>query len=356
MSVIYELIQNADVKVSKGFDEKQHMFASIVIDDKYEHRFSPKSRVSKHLEVMDPESLGERLTGGSYFMVDDQLVDFRDGNYSGFVHDPKSIDTMMDLIGFQYRKELKVPHLLKGNADNTAIVLRKAWSKQDIVVPGYANGGADFDSVLSFTWNPFVKTVNSAFDLIRLLCTNGMVGITSFLNTKIPLVNRWEEHLDIASCQIQNKVNGIVTSRIGQLVANRASVAELMLLCNHAFDRLYSTTDKDPAERDVLKAIMSVTDVRQHLGHVYQDPVFSNKNLGEQMPGHLTQFDAYNIATELRSHTQSCGKSSDSALDRMANGLLFDQDANHVISASRFTTPHISSFADPNRAFYGRMS
>lgn len=303
---------------------------------------------------MTPEDLSARLSGGSFFFIDDQMVDFRDGQYNGFVHTDESVGVFMDLIGYQRKADMPFAHGRKTDDENSAIVLRKVWNDNEIIVPGYQSGG-EFKSQLSFVWNPYVKTINSAFDLVRLICTNGMVGVTSFLNTKIPLFNRWEEHLDIASRQIQNKVTDTVIHRIQNMGVERASVADCLLLEQHAFDRLYAPGDKTEEERERLFTIMAAVNPRSHLGDTYQDGVFADKNMAAQLPGHLSAFDVFNVATELRSHTGQTRKSSDNALDRFSNGLLFDREDNFVASSSRYTTKAMASFASPERAFYGKM-
>lgn len=353
----FELIRNANVHVTKHFDAKRKTVANIVVNDEYEHQFPATSRISKHLDLMTPEDLGERLSGGSFLFIEDEMVDFRDGHYNGFVHTDESIKVFMDLIGYQRKSDLPFAHIRKANEEDSAsqIVLRKVWNNNEIVVPGYQSGG-DFSSQLSFVWNPFSKTINSAFDLVRLICTNGMVGVTSFLNTKIPLFNRWNEHLDIASRQIQNKVSDTVINRIQRMSTERASVADCLLLEQHAFDRLYSPSEKGDEERTRLFSIMAAVNPRAHLGNVYQEAVFADKNLAAQVPGHLSAFDIFNVATELRSHTAQSSKSSDNALDKVSNSLLFDREDNYCASASRYTKPALASFADAERAFYGRMN
>lgn len=353
----FELIRNAQVAVKKVIQHEngnRRTFADVTINGQHNHRFPHTSRISKHLELMEESDLAARLTGGSFFFVEDELVDFRDGQYNGFIHDDASVGVFMDILGYQRKADLAFAHIKKDEADTSKIVLRKVWNENEISVPGYQSGG-DFQSQLSFVWNPYVKTINSAFDLVRLICTNGMVGVTSFLNTKIPLFNRWEEHLDIAARQIQNKVNSTVINRIQSMSAERASIADCMLLEQHAFDRLYAGGEKGEGERDRLFAIMAACNPRNHLSSVYQPAVFDNRDMGAQLPAHLSTFDAFNIATELRSHTGQTRKSSDFALDKFANGLLFDREDNYVASASRYTTKSAASFASPERAFYGVM-
>jgi hypothetical protein len=358
MTQEFTLLRGAHVDVRGIVNAKKQHEAEIIIDGKFSHRFSPKSRVSKHLDVMTPKDLAERLTGGSYFLIDDKLVDFRDGSYNGFIHTDQSVGKFMDILGFQERSQLGALHRRKRPADDDVggdYVLRKVWSDHGIKVPGYDEGG-DFTSQLSFVWNPYVRTINSAYDLVRLICTNGAIGLTSFLNSKIPLVNRWEEHLDIASRQIQNKVSSVVIDRVQAMGTERASVGDCLLLEQHVFDRLHSAGTKSQNEREMLLNLLAVVSPKAHLNGVYKDGVFGDKTLAAQLPSHLTAFDAYNIATEVRTHSADSKKSSDNALDRFANGLLFDREDNFGAAAARLSAPKLSAFSDPNAAFFGHIS
>lgn len=362
----FTLVRGAHVEVKGIVNAKKQHEAEIIVDGRFQHRFDAKSRVSKHLDVMQPKDLAERLTGGSFFFIkhggQDHLVDFRDGTYNGFVHTDQTIDKFMEILGFQEREKLGALHRRKRtNSDDvmsTDIVLRKVWSNHGIVVPGYKEdtGAGEFSSQLSFVWNPFVKTINSAYDLIRLICDNGAIGLTSFLNSRIPLMNRWEEHLDIASRQIQNKVSSVVVDRVQSMAHERASVGDCLLLEQHAFDRIHSPGAKTQNEREMLMKLMGAVAPKTHLSGVYKDAVFGDKTLASQLPAHLTTLDVYNIATELRSHTSEVKKSSDNALDRFANGLMFDRQDNYNAAASRLSAPKLSAFSDPEQAFFGRLN
>jgi hypothetical protein len=175
------------------------------------------------------------------------------------------------------------------------------------------------------------------------------------LNSRIPLFNRWEEHLDIASRQIQNKVSSVVVGRIQTMAHERASVGDCLLLEQHAFDRIHSPGAKAQNEREHLMKLMAAVSPREHLGDVYKDVVFGDKTLASQLPAHLTSLDVYNIATELRSHTGEVKKSSDNALDRLANYFLFDRQDNYDAAGARMNAPRLSAFSDPSRAFFGLM-
>lgn len=346
----HQLLRNATIHASATYDARGHPIATININDQHEHAFEPTSRISKALGLMTEAELSHRLSGGSFFLVDDQLTDFRDGNYKGFIHTDQSIDNLIQTIGMtDGRVEKRSPINRNTFGD---ISLGAMWSNHDISVPEYKQGG-NYTSELHFAWNPFIKTVNSAFMLYRLVCANGMMGMRSFLNTKIPLVNRWEEHLDIANTQIQNKVQNMVVQRLGQMGSERATLAEVIVLANHAQKRLKNANDNN---EDRLHTIANIASPELHLRNVYKDAAFTNMNIANQLPAHLTTYDVYNMTTEVRSHTNENALSSVAALDMLANSLIFDRKAKPNTSINGNQTPTLNTFSDPDRAFFGDLA
>jgi len=346
----HTLLRNAEVTATASYDASNHPIANININDQYEYTFDRNSRISKALGIMSEAELTHRLSGGQYFMVDDQLIDFRDGNYNGFVHTDESIGHLVDTIGMTEKKHERIAVVHKNTFGD--IALGAKWSDHEITIPEYDKGGM-YTSELHFAWNPFVKTVNSAFMLYRLICTNGMMGMRSFLNTKIPLVNRWEEHLEIANMQIQNKVNTMVTQRLGQMGDERATLAEVILLANHAQKRLKANNESNA---DRLHSIVNIVSPEMHLRDVYRDEAFTNINVANQLPSHLTTYDVYNMTTEVRTHTNEVTSSTVAALDKLANGLIFDRKANPNTSIGTGQAPSLHMFSDPDRAFFGDLA
>ena len=358
----YTLLRDANVTVrdiqtpviTKANERKIRHEAEITIDGQWTHRFPHDSRVSKHLELMTPAQLGRQMTGGKFFLVEDELIDFRYGSYAGFVHDDDSIAKMMELLGFENRSQLPLHRRRRRSSDDqtTDIVLRKVWDDHQIDVAGITDGGV-FSSQLSFVWNPFVHTINAAFDLVRLICTNGMVGLTSLFNSRIPLFNRWEEHLDISCKQIQNKVAGIVRDRSMKMLTQRATLADVLVVNDHVTKRLEHATGDE--QRDRLRALQYVTNARTHMSNVYTQDVFDDRNHAVLMPGHLSMYDVYNVVTELRTHTDEHRESTARALDMISNNLMFERAGQNVMRSRTSTMRATPSFADPERAFYGTL-
>lgn len=354
MQNTFDLVRNGQVSVRQHSTKRGNPFAEITVDDKYVHTFSPKSRVSKHLSVMSPTDLAERLSGGNFFFVENQLVDFRDGNYDGFIHTDEAIKVFMEVLGYIRSNQLQRHQQSDDVYDASNIVLRKTWNEHDIHVPGYQQGG-DFSSRLSFVWNPFVRTINSSFDLVRLICTNGMIGLTSFLNARIPLENRWQEHLDIASRRIQNQVSSVVVQRVDQMRLERATVADCLLLESHAHNR-FNSPGRDIEERERLLHMISAVSPSRNLADTYRPTVFLERAIASQLPAHLTNLDLFNLATELRSHSAQSKDSSNNALDRFANGLMFNPQNDAMVYASSMTAGKVAAFSDPEKAFFGVLN
>lgn len=362
----YELIRYGDVSVTKVINDKKKTCAMISmpgVSKQYTHAFSHRSRVSHHLDTMTVEELANELSSGHYFFVNDQLVAFQPGSYSahnGFVHDDGTIGVLMDVIGCRPRHEQRFNRGRRRatNEDDvgTTVELKKEWNEHGIHVPGYSEVEGNLSSRLSFGWNPFVRTISSSFDLVREKDESGIVGLTSWLNTKIPLLNRWIEHLEIACKQIQNRVHDTIVERVTAMALERGSVADCLLLEQHCFDRIHSAGEHlDAAERIRLETIMQAVSPRNHLHKFYRDSLFDDRILAAQAPGHLSNLDLYTICAEIRSHTTECSKSSHAALDRLANRLMFDLDRDFSVT-SIGASSHAGAFSTSDNAFFGVIS
>lgn len=351
----FDLLQNAEVELSTVISESGHTLAHINVNNKYQHTFCQSSRISRALDhANNTESLRvaksqlqNRLNNGSYFFVEDKLIDFRDNQYTGFVHDIDSINKMMDIIGYS-----NVDHKIKSglgiNTITENFLLANRFSAEKFDVPGYIQGGK-FSSNILFSWNPFVSFIRGAFEIVREICSNGAVGSSDLINTRIPIINRWEEHMAIANDQMQRQVKQLANTRLLDMSSERAIVKDLQFITSHSAIRKNNTTDL--LEKDRLSKICQIADPVIHLSSYYKPEVFEDNNLSAQVSGHLTNFDLYNLITEVLTHTNETEDSTSTALQRMANKLLFpNKDQSKTIVNKQ---PILSSFSDPDVAFFG---
>lgn len=353
-----QLLKNASVSGRATADEKGNTTLTITVNDIFEHQFPSTSRVSKALGTADIDSIVARLDGGSFFFVDDQMVDFRYSDYQGFVHNQDSIEKLIEVIGITRSEDE-----LEGVSRNTAarnIKLSKEWASEEFEVANL--GAGDFKTAIHYGWSPFSQNVNSAFVLWRLICANGMRGMTNFLNSTIPLVNNWEEHLEMANRQLMNTINGKMNERINALQNQRASVADCLLISNHVADRadgIHNVISQEQTAR--LNMIGALVNPVLHLKDVYKSEVFQDNAMASRAPAHITGYDFFNMITELRTHTDPTADSTGHALDVVANQLLFGGDSYYGHKAGNQVEQSLVAndapaliINNPDQAFFGK--
>jgi len=348
----YTICRKADVVIDRHRDSRNHWVASIKVNGQFEHQFDHTSRVSRALETMTVDDLAERFKGGTYFFVEKTLVDFRDVHYNGFIQDDASIASLVRVIGIQDRYNISTH--LHDNMTTRKYVLGCAWDASQFTIGELSKEDGTFENELLFGWSPFNKDVNSAFMLKQISTGNSIRGMSSFLRKRIPLINRWEEHLDIACRQLQVRIDSEVKRRFDKMLLERASIQELMLISEHAKTRL----DKGPymrgsTQEERLKRIRFAANPILHTNKIYKETVFTDMRLAAQRKAHLTVFDAYMLSTEMRTHSDECDGSSTLALDRFANDLIFN---HHDLTqyGARFEAPKAAVFANTESAFFGK--
>lgn len=355
----YVLERNADVVVTKGRNESGKVIAIATINDKWQHEFAASSRISKHLQLMDPEDLSKRLSGGSYFIVDGQLTDFRDGSYNGHIHTDEDIHQLMHHVGVtDYNDEASaLARVCFGNQDKgnvrleeSRIILARTNQTFDLTIPELSADGT-MSAGLAYSWSPFQRHLNSLFVFTRLACGNDLVSNSNLINARIPMVNCWDQHMDIASEQLKHKVQTIVPSRIAALQGYNASVATLNNVCKHISERRMHTDDGHI--RRWLDSLYEVADPMQNLHQYYKTSAIEDACIASQLPSHLSGVDVFNIVTELRTHTQASAKSTNGALDRIGNDMVFSHAGVLTSFAGNGRIAKSSAFASADDAFYG---
>jgi len=352
---MHTMIRNANVQVTSQLTDRGDTVAHITVNDQFEHVFPASSRVSEQLSLITPEELGIRLSGGAFFFIGDKLIDFRDQRYHGFTHDDASINALMDVIGYHpiETRAARIAHRTMNRTSSSEIALSKTWSNTEIEIPMYKEGG-QFSSRLNFTWNPFGKNIKSVFLMERLLCSNGMVGTTPFVNMSIPLVNRWQEHLEIANSQLQNKINNVMNRRLVEMSTSRATVNDLMVLHRHIIGRM-GELDFEGSSNDGLIRMAGLIDPYENLSSYYKEDVFDNKAIASQLPAHLSLLDVWNMTTEVCTHYDPTRDSSDAGMQKLANEMVFDRacatDKVHAIGANIQLAP----FSNAEQAFFGKV-
>lgn len=366
----HEMVRGGQVEVTQVRVSNGAIEANIVVNDKFEHRFGADHSVSKSLEMMTPAQVAERLSGGNFFFVNEELVDYRDGQTKTFIHSDEAIQSLIDTIGFYERGQFNVvqrrgsrARAVNITANNAKIVMGTQWDASPFKVDDLDDGG-EFESRLIYNWSPFMHHIRASYDLIREVCANGMIGMAPIFTPKIPLVNQWQSHLDIAARQIQHIIAEKTSAGIQKLHRSRATVADCSKVHELVLNRLEQPIDV--IERAQLLNIRDIVNPYKHLSDVYTDKAIDSSITGAMLPSHLTGFSLYNIITEVNTHTSSTKKAPSSKLNAMANELLFgDKTTIEVadmtalqrsLDAVKSSNVRASSFNDPDQAFFGQLA
>jgi hypothetical protein len=327
----FTIVRNAKVEVQAVQMHRQGktlgVGARITVGDKFQHDFLPKSAVSQSLAA-GTDALANRFNGGTFFFKDgieeepSELITYQDGFYKNFVHTDDGIQELLNHIGSTSNFN-KSQHT---NLVSKNIRLQNVRSDVSLTIPGMQSGG-DMRSELSFAWSPFQSHVNAVFQIIRQICTNGMVGLADFMNTRIPLVNDWARHMQIVDAQIQNKMTNMIGTRMSAMSQTHASIRDCYRVKNACTERLNETANHyNQAETDRLKRIQLIVDPDIHLRGLVPNAVLEDQRLCDQTSSHLSEFTVWNMLTELASHTRASSGNSQAALHKHANAILIDRD------------------------------
>lgn len=343
----FSIIRNANVDVEL-VKIKNKSCAKIIVNDSYEHIFKPTSAMTDSAITNGLDQTRQALQGGTFFFhTHNDLVNYKTKNYNGFIHNDEGIAALIEHIGHT----TDFPRAQYTNSISSKLRLQNVHSNVELDF-GNLNVGSQMNSELSFAWDPFQAHVRAVFRLIRLVCSNGMVGLHAFMNCKIPIMNEWVEHMRIANAQIQNKVTSLLGQRAEVMTLQRSSIRDCQLIVDACHQRIKAPNiTKDMIDR--IKHIAYVCDPELHCKKHYSSTVFQDRRLSAQTASHLTQFTVWNMATELATHTLETEQSTNFALQKLANVLLIDGDKK--VNAHRNDTKVSVKFDDLDAAFAGNL-
>lgn len=308
------------------------------------------------------ESFEHFFKKGVFLFVNQELVEYRPSGYiknGGFCRTENDIYLLAQQIGLL---EIQRQREKKENVDNMFANFSRYGKSNfslsgqsrdfEIEIPDMKDGGHML-SRNSFKWSAFSSQIETHVSFERLSCLNGMVSTSNFLNTSVNIQNEWEENIRIANIALNNKIVSLLNSHFSKMAYSPASLNLIGTINSHAEIRL-GNENITPSEKKRLTEIYSATDVEQikrYLNIKYGKikPV-SNEHAASM----LTLFDAWNLTTEMATHTPEHGRSTMVYLNRLANKIVFDNKYKMNISKSTkdYYTPSFS-WSDVERAFWG---
>ena len=335
-----ERIRNASVIAYS--DMKCPPSLVIEVAGKYTHTFSPNSRESRLLAQTDKETINRLFNGGSYFFVDGVLRDYRLSTYKGFQHSDDAIKALAEKLGYSVADPRNAGNktIFQGIRHNlNGAFMGGEWDKFDLDLPGFGDGGK-FENRLVAAWNPFRKGVVITVDMLRLVCTNGMVGQSPMVTYEVPVVSDWNNNLEIAKRQLKPRFNDRIRQSLEAMVDKRASLYEV--------EKAYRLLVKRKAsvnERHVeLGQLIELTDAQKHLWKHYSPDQLKRSEL----PSHLTRYDVFNALTEATTHLGRDAQ-NDLAITGYLNDFVFAKEQSIVQTSGLIKR---SQESDHNRAFF----
>lgn len=341
-------ILNAQVDIKVVYESKDALpCLSIIVNDRYTHTFPAKSTESKLLNEMELSVIRGRMNGGTFIFTEEgQLVDYRTSDYKGFMHSEDAIKKLSEKIGFNVAEPARkaaARDVFSQFREEKGIFLGGLSDPFYLDIASLGEGGS-FKNRIVYKWNPFQKDILTTIEVERLICLNGMVGVSPLTTRKVPVINDWERHLEIVSLQIQPSINNLLQERFVKMADTSSSVANILEGRSLLFDR----REYKAAENcQILTNLLDLTDVESRLGGIYQKEVFSKGN-GSVAKSDLTQFDIFNVLTEACSHTAGTEEST-FKIQRFLNKIAFDFQKNEISGNAK-----ISDESDPSRVFFGK--
>lgn len=362
-----KLIRNARVSAfttGEGLNRRLAIEIPDAEGNQYQHEFPSNHRMSKRLFVASAEAIQRDLQGGTYFIVEGALIDYRDRSFRGYIHTDESLEKLVEFVGVERvsRSSLVRKNTIRDNEDmlmnrvfargrnsvttgnGQGLMLGSAREPFGIHVEGLGQGG-DHQARVIMKWSPFRETVRSNIELLRMACANGMVAHSPVVNADIPLINDHEAHLAIAESQIQQRFGRLISQRLLAMKEERASVEDIHYAHNAARSRLEWLGDNPNYQNQIvhLNDLLDVTNPR-HLGTLYNEGVLASRDRRAVLPGHLTKLDLWNILTEMDTHTRG---DNGNGIQIRLNSMMFDPDP-----VLRIGQVALSRDSDPERAFF----
>lgn len=305
----------------------------MLIDNEYSLFFPKSSDVTRQAEMgVDPELLVKPYLGGTFHLVDDQIISHRKSDYTGFTHNTNSIQELSSRVGF-----------VKDSSGN--IIARNTTSNFDH--NAFDSSGGQFNVDIGFEWSAFSPSIESHFEMVRALCTNMMIfGRGTVMSRSVPIINDWHANMEISNHVLKRVFETTVSKRLSDMPHERANLSDVLLLDSQASATLAS--DKlDRAARTFIENLKSKLDPITSQPGIKQLSSSDHKRIATP----VSAFDAFNIATEMTTHYLPTSDVSPAKLQAFSNSLIFDRKRQLNIGSDGSDSMH-NTFESVDTAFF----
>lgn len=314
-----------------------------VLDGQWDIPVDRRSGLAGQLKLgVDRKLIETEFLDGKFFMVDDDVVDYRLKSDLSFVHSDDSIKSLAGSLGFAR----STPSIFTDVAHSKHIYAQSSVERFDCNATDTLGG--QFDINIGFTWSPFASDISSFIEMWRQVCTNGAIAQSPIMNHRIPMLNKWEENLQISNQVLRHNFDKIVFPRLAALPNERISLDDMKNLMRIVSDLSNSTE----LAGDSIMHLANISDKLYEAWDPAADVLKSNVLKFIQAP--ITAFDAMNIATEASTHHVAIDRTGHRA-QAFANKLIFNESRqrNLEVDLSLLVTD-TNTFRNVDTAFFGQ--
>lgn len=312
-------VKNAEhVQINKGHGKGN---ITLTVNDQVVD-LNARHPISVATSLTSAQDAAHSLLGG-YFVFEqgdeiNKLKEWRDCDYKGFI---------------------QTDDFIKQFAENTKLEGR-GFGEINVAEYGY---GGNFNLTAGFEWSAFQKNLKTTVEILRQICTNGMVGRGPLFEKEVPVINLFDHHLDIAAKQLVDISKRRIATRLEVMSREHSLWQEVNLVKGHIERRL-----KDDPLNQRLQKLDDILYEHSDLQTYYKKDAIE-KGIVKALPTTISRMDLWNIATEMNSHTHELVHSTASSLDRISTSLLFPKHIEGVVAEVTAKT----AFGSPEQAFFG---
>jgi hypothetical protein len=260
------IILNAKTKISVVND-----LPKIIINNHYEHTFNIHSNIYKVFKTKGIKYLQSQLNNGYFFIIDDNLIDFRYNTYNGYIcNNPSKLIEQLGYIEFPTNNLRKSLHMLNINNDFLTI---KLSNKLPLIYDAYIDDPDEYETGICYNWSPFQNYIR-CIPYLRYISTDLYYFHND--NKKIPLKGDWEKMILTNSSEFVNGQFLEMLDKLMDIETDWDDIKKLLTLAKmnndaEAIEYFSNIRDLDSRTKyDSLMYVLELSGESEQFGHGFK--------------------------------------------------------------------------------------
>ena len=289
---------------------------------------------------MREKHVDQLLQDAHLFTEGDQILDFRTSD-AKYVMSQDTLNEFVDVLGAETVTSGKQKGQLRAFRPSKEMLIN---------IDGH-DDPEEMNVTGRITYSPFEEDVNIDYELIRLICANGMTTTHKLLNRFAPVINLPITNMDTVFHQMDNSLNNFFHKRLNEMKHQFVSMHDMNVLYQMVQNRV-----RDGLVSPLVQRTMNRVNVNMNLGYqeIYQQDVFEDKSLLKSVPSNITEYEYLNLITQVVSHSKG-PEYSDVEMNMLASSVL--HDGTDLKKIQQMTNvPLMIEESDTENAFFGTIA